>query len=259
MNKLNLIFKYSEEFSSIFIFVLSIEIIELCVIFLSVILFLTLYWNNSIVRNLWNYFKLLPLRNKFFLVWFTVFFAVPNKICVNNKVPLLLTSLLVFSMILVSYIFPIFILLYITFWLTVLESYFFAVVYEDRVSFRNFVNNALFTKNAVFAKEYFSFFWGNMNSGGAGKSKAGLLGTVFGGLYKLTRDNEKQLLRVTTQKEMAEYMSNAEHKFKTPEEASEFRKKVEEHITDRDLPILRTERSVQKAADKFSIWWDGAS
>ena len=76
-----------------------------------------------------------------------------------------------------------FILLYTVFWLLVLESNFFAVFYEDNISFRNFINNNLFNGDTLFAKEYFSFFWRNVKSGGIGKAG------VVGGLYNLASNN----------------------------------------------------------------------
>jgi hypothetical protein len=43
-----------------------------------------------------------------------------------------------------------------------------------------------FKELKVFAKEYFRFFWGNMNSGGAGKVRSGAIGTLLGGLSNIS-------------------------------------------------------------------------
>jgi len=51
-------------------------------------------------------------------------------------------------------------------------------LYESRVSFKKFINSKLFKDNNMFAKEYFSFFWGNVNSSVAGKDQADIVGTV---------------------------------------------------------------------------------
>lgn len=161
MNKITILIEYFSEFDDILLFVIFYKFIELGVVFLSVILFIIIYWENFIQTN-FNHFNSLPIKNKFFLVWFTVFFAIPNKIFINNKIPSILTASIVFMMIVLSNVSPLFILIYIIFWITVLESYFFAVSYEEKVSFKKFVNIVLFQNNTIFAKEYFNFFWGNI-------------------------------------------------------------------------------------------------
>lgn len=85
-----------------------------------------------------------------------------------------------------------------------------------------------------------------MNSGGLAKIKAGFIGTVISGLYKLSRDHEKTLLREKTRQEMAQHTSQAEQKPKTAKDSLELQKEVEEHIIERDLPILRAECSLKK-------------
>jgi hypothetical protein len=243
-NKIKIFIDYVAEFDHILLFVTFYKVLEIVIVLLSIILFALFYWKS--VRQIdFNYYKSLPIKNKFLLIWFTIFFAIPNKIWVSNKVPSFLTSIVVFLIIVLSNVFPLFILIYINFWVTTLESYFFAVLYEEKITFKNFVNRVLFQSNTIFAKEYFTFFWGNMNSGGGGKGRAGIVGTFFGGLYKLARDHEKNIVRERGKEETARHIANSEEKPKTPREAFELQKDVENHVLERDTTILTTEKVVK--------------
>ena len=163
--KIDLVFKYILEFESIFKFLFFYEILEILVVLVSFVCFIIFHWRHLINSQIRIPFKELPGINKFFFIWFTLFYAIPNKVWVNNKVPPFLVALMIFLGLVFSSAFPVIILLYIIFWVTVLESYFFAIYYENRGSFRKFVDNVLFKNNKIFAKEYFNYFWGNMNSG----------------------------------------------------------------------------------------------
>jgi hypothetical protein len=66
--------------------------------------------------------------------------------------------------------------------MTLLKSHFFGVFYKEKVYFKEIVNRALFKNNTIFAKEYFSFFWGNMHSADVSKSRAGHIGFILGSL-----------------------------------------------------------------------------
>ena len=252
MKKIKILIDYVGEFDDILLFVMFYKVLELVIVLLCIIFFALFYWKN--VRQInFNYYKSLPLKNKLLLVWFTLFFAIPNKILVNNRVPAILTAIIVFLIIVLSSFFPLFILIYVNFWVTVLESYFFAVFYEERISFKNFVNRTLFQNNAIFAKEYFSYFWGNINSGGAGKGLAGAVGTFVGALYKVAREHEKSIVRERAKEETSRHIANSEEKPKTPKEAFELQKEVEDHVVERDTTILSGERVVKNGLkDAFS-------
>uniref|UniRef100_UPI0030020235 hypothetical protein n=1 Tax=Cocconeiopsis kantsiensis TaxID=3082010 RepID=UPI0030020235 len=166
MIKLNLIIEYALNCNSFILFILILELVEFIVILISFLYFGLMYYNNPITAKLKYHLKQLPIFNKILFIWFSIFYAIPNKIFVNNNLSEFSITFFIFLIIVFSNIFAPFILLYIIFWINVLESYFFAMSYESNVSFREFVNNKLFKENNAFAKEYFSFFWGNMNSGG---------------------------------------------------------------------------------------------
>ena len=96
-----------------------------------------------------------------------------------------------------------------------------------------------------------------MNSGGASKGRAGLIGTIVGGLYKYARDHEKAQLRDRTKHEMAQHVTNAQHKPQTAQESLQLQKEVEDHIIDRDFPIISTKKAVKNAAKAFADYMNG--
>jgi hypothetical protein len=96
-----------------------------------------------------------------------------------------------------------------------------------------------------------------MQSGGIGKGRVALIGSVFSGLYKMGRDHEKSKLRYRTKQEMAQHMANAKNKPQTPQESIQLQKEVEDHIIDRDLPILSTEKTLKNAAKTFADFMGG--
>ena len=107
-----------------------------------------------------SFFKKLPIYNKIVAIWFGITFAIPNKIFINNNVNKLVAVFSIFLIVAIAHIFPPFILyIYITFWVVILESYFFALFHEDSTSFRNFINDNLFNGNNEFAhkKEWCRF------------------------------------------------------------------------------------------------------
>ena len=257
LQKFKLAGRYYLEFQEIFLFVVYFEFIELIIIFLSFISFFILFWENPIHTRMYKHFQKLSFKNKIFFAWFTIIYAIPNKILINNRLSSFTTSFIIFLILVISYIFPIFSLFYLIFWITVLESYFFAILYKEKEYFKKFIDGKLFVNNLAFGKDYFSFFWGNMDKGGAGKGRAGFIGTLFGGLYKLARDHEKARLREQTKQEMTQHIANAKQKPQTAQESLQLQKDVEDHIIDRDLPILSTEKKLKNAAQAFGDYMNG--
>ena len=258
MMKLNLISEYVLSCNSFILFILTLEFVEFMVVLIGLLCFGLMYYNNSIIAKFKYHFKQLPIFNRILAIWFSIFYAIPNKIFVSNNLSKFSTTFFIFLIIMISNVFAPFILLYIIFWLNVLESYFFAMVYESNLSFRKFVNNKLFKGNEVFAKEYFSFFWGNMNSGGAGKVRAGAVGTLLGGLFNIARNQEKTHVRVQGQIETQIHISNAVQKPKNPEQAMALQKKMEDHILERDTIILKTEKQIKDFGQKALDWYNNS-
>jgi hypothetical protein len=258
MMKLNLISEYVLSCNSFILFILTLELVEFIVVLISLLCFGLMYYNHSITAKFKYHFKQLPIFNRILAIWFSIFYAIPNKIFVSNKLSKFSTTFFIFLIILISNVFAPFILLYIIFWINVLESYFFAMFYESNVSFRKFINNKLFKGDDAFAKEYFSFFWGNMNSGGAGKVRSGAVGTLLGGLFQVARNQEKTHVRVQGQIETQTHIKNAVQKPQTPEESMAIQKKVEDHIIERDTVILKTEKQVRDFGQKALDWYNNS-
>ena len=90
-------------------------------------LFNYIYWKHTVYQECKNFFSRLPIYNREPAIWFTIGFAIPNKVFINNNANKLLLAFVIFSVITLSRVFIPFILLYISFWVMVLESYFFAL------------------------------------------------------------------------------------------------------------------------------------
>jgi len=256
MVKLDLIIEYILNCDSFILFIITLELVEFIVVLISILYFGLMYYNHSITAKLKYHFKQLPIFNKILVIWFSSFYAIPNKVFVSNNMSKFSITFFIFLIIVISNVFAPFILLYIIFWINVLESYFFAMFYESNFFFKKFVNNKLFKGNDAFAKEYFSFFWGNMNSGGSGKARSGVVGTLLGGLFQVARNQEKTHVRVQGQIETQTHIENAVQKPQTPEESMAIQKKVEDHIIDRDTVILKTEKQVKDFGQKAFDWYN---
>jgi len=89
------------------------------------------------------------------------------------------------------------------------------------------------------------------------KGRAGLIGTLLGGMYKLARDHEKARLREQTKHEMGQHMANAKQKPETAHDSLQLERDTESHIIDKDLPILSTEKKLKKAAQAFGDYMNG--
>ncbi len=255
MLKFDLIIKYILSCNSFLWFMLALELVESLLVLISLLYFGLMYSNHAIAAKLKYYFKQLPVFNKILVIWFSISYAIPNKIFVNNNMSKLSVTLSIFLLIVISNLFAPFILLYIIFWTIVLESYFFAASYENNVSFRKFVNDKLFKGNDAFAKEYFGFFWGNMRSGGEGKTRAGVVGTLLGGLFQIARSQEKTHVRVQGQIETRTQIQNATQKPQTPQDALAMQKDVEQHIIERDTVILKLEKKIWDFGQKAFDWF----
>lgn len=256
MVKLKLISEFFVSCNSFIKFILIFEFIEFMVVFIGFLYFNLVYYNHPMTIKCRSYFKQLPIYNKILAIWFSIVFAIPNKIFVNNKLNKFVVTFSIFLIILISNVFAPFILLYIIFWVLVLESYFFAVFYEDNISFRNLINNNLFNGDSLFAKKYFSFFWGNMKSDGSGAGKAGIVGSLLSSLYNLARNNEKTHVRLQGQIETQNHINNAARKPETPEESLAIQKKVENHVLERDTIILKGEKRIQEFGNKALEWFN---
>lgn len=237
-------------YPTIFIMI-TVQFVEWIVNLIGLLLFGLIYYNHLIMVKFKDYFKQLPVLNRVIVTWFTVCFSISNKIYVNNNVSKPIVSCFTFLLLVISHIFFPCIVLWVIFWIIVLESWFFAIVYTNFSSVRNFINDKLFKGNDAFAKEYFRFFWGDMTSGGAGKGLAGFVGTVLGGLYHIARNMEKKYVQDKGGIEAQKLIDNGEIKLKTPSDCLEFQQQVNQKIIVEETVILKGEQQVTEFFKKI--------
>jgi heme/copper-type cytochrome/quinol oxidase subunit 3 len=105
----------------------------------------------------------LPSINKFLLVLFTIFVAIPNKFWINNKINGFPAFLIATSVLMMGYVYPILFCCYFMYFSLMLESFIFGLFYEYVSWFSSATNMLLFgNSNHKIAPEYFLFFWGKM-------------------------------------------------------------------------------------------------
>ena len=138
--------------------VLLFELFEVWITFLGFMLFNCIYWKHPVYRECIAFFRRLPIYNRVPAIWFTLCFAIPNKVFVNNKINKVVLAFLIFLILFLAQVFIPFILFYLSFWVLVLESYVFALLYENNATIKKFIINKLFNGDVVFAEAYFRFF-----------------------------------------------------------------------------------------------------
>jgi hypothetical protein len=249
VSKKNILISFFLKFGSFFIALTFFEVINFITICLCIIMFLILFHKNSIISILYQHFKKLPFKNKLFFVWFTLNYALPNKILIHNNISNRTVTILTCLILIISNVFPLFVVLYLLFWINIIESYCFAMLYTKKKSFKAFFDNGLFNDNPTLNTVYFEFFWGNMNMSSLAKGRAQLAGTVISGMYTLARSHEKALLRDRSQIELPDVYKTSPPK--NTFEALQTKKDLESYIIDRDLTILSTERFIIKSCQKI--------
>ena len=253
--KLEMVINFIENCDTAIQFTLLLSVIYQFFVYISIFIYTLKYRTHRMNLKCIAYFKDLPIYNKFVFICFTIFCAIPNKIYVNNGIHGFFVSFSIFLIIVLAHIFPVLILLYIMFWIFVLDSYFFAIAYQSISIYSNFVNKQLFNGDTQFSKEYFDFFWGNMSKGGASNGKMGIYGTLLGSIYTAARAAEISYRRSKGQLDLNAYYANPETtKPKNVEEWLAIRRKIENDIVDRETVILKAEKRVQEIGGEFIKW-----
>ena len=96
MMKINLIKEYFLSFNSFILFTLTLEFVEFIVVLISLLCFGLMYYNHSLIAKLKYHFKQLPIFNRILAIWFSIFYAIPNKILVSNSMNKFLTAFFIF-------------------------------------------------------------------------------------------------------------------------------------------------------------------
>ena len=154
-----MIIDFIENCGTVLQFSLLLSVFYQIFVYISVFIYTLKYRTHPMSLKCIAYFKDLPIYNKFVFICFTIFCAIPNKIYVNNGIHGFFVSFSIFLIIVLAHIFPVLILLYVMFWIFVLDSYFFELAYQSSHVYKNFVNKQLFNGDIKFAKKYFAFFF----------------------------------------------------------------------------------------------------
>ena len=244
--KIEIISGFLETCGSVAQFSLLFYVVDQIVVFIGFLIYTLKYKTHPMSLKCIAYFKDLPIYNKFVFICFTIFCAIPNKIYVNNGINGFFVSFSIFLLIVLSHIFPALILIYLMFWVLVAESYFFALAYESISVYRNFINKHLFNGDTKFAKEYFSFFWGNMSKGGSSRGKLGIFGSLVGTVYSGIRIAESRFVRAQGKIETYEYYERLRTQPKNVDEFFKLRDQMEDKIIDKETVVLKAEKRVQE-------------
>lgn len=116
--------------------------------------------DNFFVEKVLPFFKNLNFRQKILFGCFTVFMAIPNKFWINNKIHFIWVLVISFITYLLGLVFPILLFCYVMYLALCLESFVFAILYENSNYFIRLSNLLIFgDSEEPFASEYFYWFW----------------------------------------------------------------------------------------------------
>lgn len=236
--------------SSYIITFLYIILGEFMVVFsVLVFVFLCLFHEETqsfFVTTFTEQYKILPTKNKMLLGFFTIYYGIPNKIFINHGLHIVLHSSIVIVIFLLSIIIP-FLNLFIFFgFLCAIESYLFAVFYEENEKFKNFVLTYLFHNNSDFAESYFAYFWGNMKKASEMAVKSGVAGAVVREIWNSRVANEELLADQQADRNVRRAISLSEHK-STPEEIMAMYQTEKSRIKEAEAPFTNFEKDAKKA------------
>lgn len=167
--------------NSDFIVMYSYIFVDFILLFASWVIFILLYSISTqakiSINDFLKFSTNLPLINKYLLFIFTLVFAIPNRIFINNGLNFYLTGFIVTLLFLLTKISPFITLPLVFYLLLAIESVVFAFFYENASKiFKTYLDNILFGGNPQFAQQYFKFFWGNMDKAGKSAIKTGAVG-----------------------------------------------------------------------------------
>lgn len=107
------------------------------------------------------FLKTLGFLRGIFLIIFTVMFAIPNKILINNNVKGYITSFFVFFCIVLGDFFPVLLVPLLIYVIFCLESIVFGLFVDKSIVFKNIFVKVYFGGDTIYANKYIFFFFGN--------------------------------------------------------------------------------------------------
>jgi len=201
----------------------------------------------SVFKGMRGSIDKLPLFNKIALLGFTHFFAIPNKVLVNNQMnKFLLFFVSLTCLLLIIYVDPFLYCFYVVYIFLVFESWLFAVTYETLPAFTKKVNQLLFNVSTIessITNEYFSFFWGNMRKASIDTEKA----IATAGATVVQRNAEQAQVEEKAHNAIMRKMEADRNKNdpRPSEEYEEYHRQKEEEAVDNTF-VLRAERDANK-------------
>ena len=253
MSKFKLIFEYFMSFNDFFSFSLVLEFVQMLI---CLFCFLYVYFRHN--RHFWYkkcscMLKKLPLRKKFFYFFFTLTFALPNRVFINNKVSSFTVGfVLIFLLVLSKFYVPI-ILFYIIFWILIIESFVFAKLYQESSIFKNIIDNNLFGGDIVFAKDYFRFFWGNMQNGAKRLAKPASFTAILGVLYRKCKSSEEKYVNSETNQQLQQAVSLSKNPPETPGEVVDLRGEIRKTVIQDQTFIMKGETEVKARVNEAVV------
>jgi len=111
---------------------------------------------NSQLIEIWELFKLVPsLKEKITIVTFFLSFGISNKVMINNSLSMLSAFIILLSLQLAAFVFPILYFVLVDYALMLAQSFFYGFSYAKSSSFNNFVNTRIFQTDPLRTKFIF--------------------------------------------------------------------------------------------------------
>ena len=102
----------------------------------------------------------LPLMMRYRLFFFTISFAIPNKVIVHNQIPIIFWIFLNAFLLACTYSFPMIFIGYLSMWWLILWSFIIGILFHFEW-FKVYLTNGMFNQNIQFSSEYVEYFMGN--------------------------------------------------------------------------------------------------
>ena len=135
-------------------------------VYVGVAIFVMFIWrrNKDVCIKLKRKFDLLPFKKKIWITSFTITFAVPNRVYVYSQPGIIFTGVIVFISVTLCWIIQSSLLLFAFSILGItVQSFVTATLYKKIPFFRKTINDKMFDNDLEFAKDFFDFFYGNID------------------------------------------------------------------------------------------------
>ena len=227
--------------------------------FLFVLQYLVTYKKEPFYQKFFSLYSSLPIMNKIALFTFSLTFAIPVRIWINFNLPRILMVIYYFVVLYLATIF-LYVTILVFFQIILLfSSLIFTFFYLRSEFIRTQTCKRLFDGNEGFAKLYFDFFWGNMDSNSRRRAIELVSGGVFTYLAREARERATEKAEEKGKERCATAIEQSTEPV-THNDAYELRKKAVKEARAED-PLLNVEDSAKETAKSvgkaISDWWNG--